>query len=181
MNSPFMDELGAGTRGFTSTLGYNRVVTPLTPFGDAPKGGWPAANDPTNADSTPDYDNWGPDSWWTAQDWLTWHKSLKAKYGLDEANVRFITAWQKQGLFSAPLDARSFDTSFRDYAKANNFFDALYYGLGALVKPIGATTDVISGVSQGISSASDLTKYIIPIAAIALAYMAFTAYAPRRK
>jgi len=43
------------------------------------------------------------------------------------------------------------------------------------------TTDVVSGVSQGISSTASLTKYIIPIAAIALAYMAFTAYAPRRK
>ena len=112
---------------------------------------------------------------------MTWHRSLKAKYGLDEANARFINAWQKQGLFSAPLDARSFDTSFRDYAKANGFFDALYYGLGALVKPIGTTTDVITGVTKGIEGTASLTKYIIPIAAIALAYMAFTAYAPRRK
>jgi hypothetical protein len=180
MNSPFM-EMGAGGRGVTSTLGFRRVVTPLNPFGDAPSGGWPAVNDPTNADSTPDYDNWGPDSWWTAQDWMTWHRSLKARFGLDEANVRFVNAWEKQGVLSSPLDARSFNTAFRDYAKANGFFDALYYGLGALVKPIGAVTDVVSGVSQGISSTASLTKYILPLAAIALAYMAFTAYAPRRK
>ena len=174
-------EMGAGGRGVTSTLGFRRVVTPLNPFGDAPSGGFPPANDPTNADSTPDYDNWGPDSWWTAQDWMTWHRSLKARFGLDEANVRFVNAWEKQGVLSAPLDARSFNTAFRDYAKANGFFDALYYGLGALVKPIGAVTDVVSGVSQGISSTASLTKYILPLAAIALAYMAFTAYAPRRK
>ena len=67
------------------------------------------------------------------------------------------------------------------YAKANGFFDALYYGLGSLAKPIGVTTDVVSGVSAGISSTASLTKYIIPIAAVILAYMAFTAYAPRRK
>ena len=181
MNSPFMDELGAGTRGFTSTLGYNRIVTPLTPFGDAPSGGFPPANNPTNADSTPDYDGWGPDSWWTAQDWVTWHKALKARFGLSEANSRFINAWQKQGAFSTPLDARSFDTSFRDYAKANGFFDGLYYGLGAVAKPIGATTDVVTGVTQGISTFADLSKYLIPIAAVALAYFAFQAYAPRRK
>jgi hypothetical protein len=180
MNSPFM-EMGAGGRGVTSTLGFRRVVTPLNPFGDAPSGGWPAANDPTNADSKPDYDGWGPDSWWTANDWMTWHRSLKARFGLDDANVKFVNAWEKQGALSAPLDARSFNTAFRDYAKANGFFDALYYGLGALVKPIGAVTDVVSGVSAGISSVSTLTKYILPIAAIALAYMAFTAYAPRRK
>ena len=180
MNSPFV-EMGAGGRGATSTLGFNRIRTPLNPFGDAPAGGFPPANNPTNPDATPDYDNWGPDSWWTAQDWLTWHRSLKAKYGLDEANARFINAWQKQGLFSAPLDARSFDTSFRDYAKANGFFDALYYGAGSLVRPIGTVTDVVAGVTEGISSTASLTKYLIPIAAIALAYMAFTAYAPRRK
>ena len=84
MNSPFMD-LCSGSRGFTSTLGYSRIVTPLTPFGDAPSGGWSTANDPSNPEATPDYDGWGPDSWWTAQDWLTWHRSLKSKYGLDKA------------------------------------------------------------------------------------------------
>jgi hypothetical protein len=180
MNSPFM-EMGAGGRGVTSTLGFRRVVTPLNPFGDAPSGGFPPANDPTNADSTPDYDNWGPDSWWTAQDWMTWHRSLKARFGLDEANSRFIIAWEKQGLFSAPLDARSFDVTFQNYAKANGFYDGLYYGLGALVKPIGAVTSVVSGASAGIATIGSLTQYILPLAAIALAYMAFTAYAPRRK
>ncbi len=180
MNSPFMD-LGAGSRGFTSTLGYNRIVTPLTPFGDMPSGGWKPENDPTKPTSTPDYDEWFPDSWWTAQDWVTWHKALKAKYGLDEANARFINAWQKQGVLSAPLDARSFDTSFRDYAKANGFFDGLYYGLGAVAKPIGTATDVVTGVTQGVSSLANLSKYLIPIAGLALAYFAFQAYAPRRK
>jgi hypothetical protein len=179
MNSPFL-EMGAGSRGATSTLGFRRVVTPLTPFGDAPSGGWPAANDPTNADSKPDYDGWGPDSWWTANDWMTWHRSLKARFGLDDANVRFVNAWQQQGALSAPLDARSFDTNFRDYAKANGFFDALYYGLGALAKPIGATTDVITGVTQGVSTVANLAKYVIPVAALAFAYLFFVSKAPKR-
>jgi hypothetical protein len=179
MNSPFL-EMGAGSRGATSTLGFRRVVTPLTPFGDAPSGGWPAANDPTNADSKPDYDGWGPDSWWTANDWMTWHRSLKARYGLDDANVRFVNAWQQQGALSAPLDARSFDTNFRDYAKANGFFDALYYGLGALAKPIGATTDVITGVTQGVSTVANLAKFVIPVAALAFAYLFFVSKAPKR-
>ncbi len=179
MNSPFL-EMGAGSRGATSTLGFRRVVTPLTPFGDAPSGGWPAANDPTNADSKPDYDGWGPDSWWTANDWMTWHRALKARFGLDDANVRFVNAWQQQGALSAPLDARSFDTNFRDYAKSNGFFDALYYGLGALAKPIGATTDVITGVTQGVSTVANLAKYVIPVAALAFAYLFFVSKAPKR-
>ena len=180
MSSPFI-EMGAGGRGATSTLGFNRIRTPLNPFGDAPSGGFPPANDPTNPNSSPDYDGWGPDSWWTAQDWLTWHRSLKARFGLEEANARFINAWQKQGIGASPLDARSFDTSFRDYAKANGFYDGLYYGLGAIAKPLGTGTDVVAGVTEGISTTAALTKDLIPIAAVALAYMAFTAYAPRRK
>lgn len=180
MNSPLI-EMGAGSRGATSTLGFRRVVTPLTPFGDAPAGGWPPVNNPTNPDATPDYDNWGPDTWWTSNDWLTWHGSLKAKYGLDEANRRFINAWQQQGIGASPLDARSFDTRFRDYAKANGFFDALYYGLGSLAKPIGTTTDIVSGVTSGVSTVANLSKYLIPAAALAFAYFYFIANAPRRK
>jgi len=179
MNSPFI--MGAGGRGVTSTLGFRRVVTPLTPFGDAPSGGFAPENDPTKPTSTPDYDGIGWDSWWTAQDWMTWHKSLKARYGLDEANVRFINAWEKQTMGSTPLDARSFNVNFQDYAKANGFYDALYYGLGALLKPIGAVTSVVSGASAGIATIGSLSKYLLPIAGLALAYFAFTAYAPRRK
>jgi hypothetical protein len=111
---------------------------------------------------------------------MTWHRSLKARFGLDDANVRFVNAWQQQGALSAPLDARSFDTNFRDYAKANGFFDALYYGLGALAKPIGATTDVITGVTQGVSTVANLAKYVIPVAALAFAYLFFVSKAPKR-
>ena len=180
MNSPFMG-MGAGSRGVTSTLGFRRVVTPLTPFGDAPSGGFAPENDPTKPTSTPDYDGWFYDSWWTPQDWITWHKSLKAQYGLDEANSRFIIAWEKQGVGASPLDARSFDVTFQNYAKANGFYDGLYYGLGALVKPIGAVTSVVSGASEGVASIGSLSKYLLPIAGLALAYFAFMAYAPRRR
>jgi len=180
MNSPFLD-MGANSRGVTSTLGFRRVVTPLTPFGDAPSGGFKPENDPTNAGSTPDYDDWFWDSWWTPQDWITWHKSLKSQYGLDEANSRFINAWAKQGVGASPIDARSFDVTFQNYAKANGFYDGLYYGLGALVKPIGAVTSAVSGASEGVAAIGSLTKYLLPIAGLALAYFAFMAYAPRRK
>ncbi len=92
--SPFKEVGTAGAgRPADSVLPFNRIRTPMTPFGDMPDGGWPAANDPTRADATPDYDGWGIDSWWTANDWMTWHRTLKARYGLDEANRRFITAW----------------------------------------------------------------------------------------
>jgi len=180
MNSPFIP-MGSASRGFTSTLGYSRVVTPLTPFGDMPKGGFKPQNDPTKPTSTPDYDGWLWDSWWTAQDWITWHRALKAKYGIDEANSRFLAAWQKQSAGAAPLDARSFDSNFREYAKANGFFDGLYWGSGVIAKPLGTATDVVTGVTEGASTFAKLSKYLIPVAGLAFAYFAFQAYAPRRK
>lgn len=164
----------------TSTLGFQRVITPMTPFGDIPDAGWDPSNDPSRPTSTPDYDSWGPDSWWTAQDWLTWHRALKSAYGLDEANRIFVTAWQQQGFGASPLDARSFDTSFRDYARTNGFLDALYYGLGALVRPIGTVTDVTGAVSDGVSTTAALAKWAIPIGALVLGYLWLERATPRR-
>jgi hypothetical protein len=168
------------SRQITSTLGFERVITPLTPFGDAPDGGWPAENDPTRPTSKPDFDSWGFDSWWTAQDWLTWHRALKASYGLDEANRIFVTAWQQQGFLASPLDARSFDTSFREYARANGFLDALYYGLGSLVRPIGTVTDIGTAVTDGISTVASISRWAIPAAALVLGYLWLEKATPKR-
>lgn len=180
MNSPFQDMGAAGRMDVTSTLGFRRIRSPLSPFGDAPSGGWAPENDPTRATSTPDYDDWGPDSWWTGQDWLTWHRALKDAYGLEVANARFIAAWQQQGLGSGALGARSFDSSFRDYARANGFFDGLYWGLGSVTRPIGTTTDVTTGISEGVSTVANLSKWAIPAAAIVLGYLWLREATPRK-
>jgi hypothetical protein len=193
MNSPFVPFREAGYPGpgkpATSTLGFQRIRNPLQPFGDAPDGGWPAANDPTSATATPDYDNWGFDTWWTASDWMTWHMALKRAYGLEEANRRFITAWDKQGLFASPIDARSFDTTFRQYARDNGFFDALFSGIGGLVGRLPSTgTDVVVGatgavsnVGQAVGTIGSMAKYILPVAALAFGYYYFMAYKPSRR
>jgi len=59
--------------------------------------------------------------------------------------------------------------------------DALYYGPGALVKPIGTVSDVVTGVTEGISITAKIAKYAIPVAALAFAYFFFMSKAPRRK
>lgn len=99
---------------------------------------------------------------------------MKATYGLEVANRNFITQWQQQGLGANPLDARSFNTRFRDYAKANGFFDALYYGLGVLAQPIGATvgagTSVINAAESAINTTASISKYVLPVAALFFAW-----------
>lgn len=142
-------------------------------------------NDPTKPDSVPDYDGFGYDSQWTAEDWLTWHRALKVKYGPDEANRRFITAWQGGGFGEdPPLDARSFNSAFRDYARANGFLDALYSGLGALAKPLGTANDVLDGATalgSGVKNSAKTLGFLLP--ALVLGGLAFAAwyYMPKRR
>lgn len=190
MNSPFT-EVGFNGPGkqAESTLGYARIPSPLMPFGDMPDEGWDPSHNPSVATSTPDYDDWGPDSWWTARDWIIWHGALKRAYGLDRANEIFITAWEKQSLFSAPIDARSFDEQFKAYARQNGFFDALFSGIGGLVgrvtsasgDVVAGTTSAVSNVASAVGTVGTIAKYVLPIAALGLAYYYFMAYKPSRK
>lgn len=121
------------------------------------------------ADSIPDYDEWGPDDYWSCADWITWHKAMKSKYGKDEANRRFLSAFHQAGFLASSYDCRSFNSEFRQYSKDNGFYDGLYDGLAVITQPIGVGTDVVnaagqtvSNISQGISNTSKAAKYAIP-------------------
>lgn len=63
------------------------------------------------AESKPDYDDWGPDDYWSLEDWITWHKALVKKYGKSDkfgsqkADTEWLTAWNKQGFGSGPKNA----------------------------------------------------------------------------
>jgi hypothetical protein len=138
-------------------------------------------HDPFDPDASPDYDSWGFDTWWTASEWVTWHKSMKSRYGLDEANRRFIKAWQDQGILSGPIDARSFDTSFREYAKANGFFDGLYWNLGVFTRPIGVSTDLTVGITRGISTVAELSRYTIPVVVLGFLSLYVWSKSPKRR
>lgn len=134
------------------------------------------------ADSVPDLDEWGWDDYWLINDWMLWHQKLKEKFGVNKANQTFVTWWLKQGTGANPLDARSFNTDFRNYAKSNGFFDALYGNLG-LLKVIGAGTDVVSAgtnivsnAAKGAENVTKVLKIVIP-AAIFLALIGGTVYA----
>lgn len=135
------------------------------------------------ADSKPDLDEWGWDDYWTILHWIDWHKKMKAKYGLNEANKTFMYWWDQQTIGASILDARSFNTDFRNYAKKNGFFDALFGGASVL-KVIGAGSDVISGGSEVASSVvqagvnvGKMLKWVVPTLLItALAGLGIYAY-----
>lgn len=122
---------------------------------------FPLEHEPTNPNALPDYDGLGWDSQWSAADWMTWHAALVGKFGIDAANTRFVTAWQGGGFFeSAPLDARTFNSAFREFARKNGILDALYFGLGAIAKPLGAANDALDGVTALGGGVKDAAKTI---------------------
>jgi hypothetical protein len=118
---------------------------------------------------------------WSPADWVLWHKALLRVFGLDGANFRFLSAWNEAGDL-APLSARTFDTNFRAYAKANGFFDGLFSGIGGVIaKPLGVVTDTSnavasagSNIAQGVSNSGSVVKYALPVLVIGL--IAFYAY-----
>lgn len=128
------------------------------------------------ADSVPDLDDWGIDDYWTCSDWTTWHTKMKDKFGKQVANQRFLAAWEQQTFGAHAIDCRSFNTAFRDYARANGFFDALYSGIGVIAQPIGVGTDLvsatgetISSIGKGVSRTAKVTSYILPAVIIIVA------------
>jgi hypothetical protein len=135
------------------------------------------------ADSTPVLDGWGWADYWPINVWQQWHMMLKAKYGLDEANKRFLFYWRQQTLFSNPLDARTFNANFRNYAKENGFFNDLYSTTGGIfAKPINwpgqifaAGDTVITGATGGIVTGGKILKYGIP-AGLVLIFAALAFY-----
>lgn len=74
------------------------------------------------ADSTPEYDIpfWPLDSAWDCHDWMTWHKRLKEKYGQDEANARFLEAWNKQSFWEWNQSFCKYGGEFVDYFAQQN-------------------------------------------------------------
>lgn len=152
-------------------------------------GAWPAENDPSLPTSTPVYDEWGwTSNYWKAADWLRWHKSLKAAYGQDEANWKFITAWDEQTTGANPISARSFNSEFISYAKANGFYEALFSGTGVLARPIAAGAEavrtgsqVVEDVAAAASTVGTASRYLLPIAALVMGYLYLQSVTPRRR
>ena len=129
---------------------------------------WPTQHDPTNPEATPDFDDWGWDDYWEIEDWVTWHGAMKAKYGLTQANSNFLKAWHEQGFGASPYNARTFNTSFRDYAQENGFYEGLFdAATGLILRPAAAIIEeapkAVENVVTGVSNAASATKWIIPV------------------
>jgi len=88
--------------------------------------------------SVPLYDEWGWwGEYWSCADWIEWHRQLKTHYGINQANLIFINAFHEAGFGAASYDCRTFNPAFKNYAKDNGFFDALFDGIpGIILQPV---------------------------------------------
>lgn len=134
------------------------------------------------ADSTPDYDEWGPDTYWSCQDWITWHKALKKKYGADEAKRRFGNAWDKRSAFGHELTCSLSDADFIRYFKSEGFtWDAsgsFIISAANAVKSAGKALENSAKSAENLTqSASNITKYVLYVAVVvAIAAGAYIIY-----
>jgi hypothetical protein len=72
-----------------------------------------------NADSYPDYDEWGPDNYWSLTDWQTFYDKLIQKYGADEGSRRWLDAWWRQSTGASPVNN---ENSIMDWAKSKGLW-----------------------------------------------------------
>lgn len=136
-------------------------------------------HNPNSADATPLYNNnilkfWNWfDTVWACSDWITWHKSLKTKYGKAQADTTFLQSWEDLATGSSAIDCRSFNESFRNYMSSEKLLDSLYSGIGNVARPLGVGTDVVSSVGSSVTSIgktidsiATVLKVAIPIALV---------------
>jgi hypothetical protein len=104
------------------------------------------------ADSEPDFDNWGPDSYWSCHAFLEWYKLMKAKYGKDYARSRFLSAYETAFSFGSYHQSCCQDNNFR------NFFTSEGIDVNTLFCAIiSPTIDTAQTVAEG---TFDIAKFI---------------------
>lgn len=88
-----------------------------------------------NADSYPDYDEWGWDDYWSITDWQTFYDKLIVKYGADEGSRRWLDAWARQSWGANPRNAR---TSIKDWAVSKGLWNnetSVFYSPSEFIPP----------------------------------------------
>src|SRR5436190_1674403 len=78
-------------------------------------------HDPSNADAYPLYNdnvlkvwNWF-DNVWNCNDWIVYHRSVKAKYGKPKADETFLAFWNDLATGSSAIDCRSLNAGNRHW------------------------------------------------------------------
>jgi len=85
-----------------------------------------------NADSYPDYDEWGSDEYWKLPDWQKFYDELLKKYGADEGSRRWLDAWWRQGVGTHPVNN---ENSIKEWAVARGLWKGTTPFMSSMFKP----------------------------------------------
>lgn len=121
-------------------------------------------NEPITADSLPDYDDWGWDTYWSCSDWVEWHRLNKEKYGLEAANYRFKNAYENSPFLDPVKDCDNvlLNYDFVVYFRENG----IYFGLFNDVILSGG--EIIGTTGSSINKGFETLKFIPIIIGIGL-------------
>lgn len=134
----------------------------------------PYIPDDLTADSQPDFDNWGPDSYWSCAAFQQWYVLMEAKYGAAYAKPKFLSAYDTAWTFGSYHQGCCWDSNFRNFFKSKDIdLDTLFC---SLVKPIfdsaGNLVDTVSNTSEGVKNTSSVFKVLLPFAFIGVSIWA---------
>ena len=148
---------------------------------------------PSDPTATPDFDEWGFDSYWNADDWLTWLVALRDEYGRQIAADKFAAAWNgRTGWLESFGDVRAgwlvTNTAFRKelakYELSNgiNLLDSVQNSspgsglLGGAGDVVDAAGGGLTNVAGSVNSTTKTLKYLLPIVLIAITIMALVKF-----
>lgn len=109
--------------------------------------------------STPDYDGWGFDSYWTCDEWKNWHIALVKQYGLARANELWVEAWNKQDTFEHGKNVCKYNTEFVNYLLSKgidirSFVSAIFTNVA----------ETVVNTTEAAADLSDNLDWIVPAA-----------------
>lgn len=115
-------------------------------------------------DSKPDYDSWGPDDYWTCDNWTQWHNELKKHFGKEQADKIWTDAWNLQGGLEHDYNWCKYEGNFNAYVKAEKL-NASWW----LPNILNNLLDGAENTSQAATNVTKVLKWLIPTLVIAAA------------
>lgn len=143
---------------------------------------WPWINDPKNWAAIPVLDGWGWGDYWDCDDWITYHKSYKAVLGQAAANDMFIKQFKLQTSDMSPFNWCKYNSTFANYFSSQgidvgNMISNLVVGTGNVATSVATTATNLGtaaeNLSQGISNTTKVASYILPLALLGIAAIAY--------
>ncbi len=128
--------------------------------------------------SSPDYDDWGWDKYWSCNDWIEWYEALKNQYGRGDAQRRWKSAWfdpQNDTWLWDKSDSCAYDVSFVDYfnregisVTSNLVSEVARDSIKLSTKIRGTVFGTIGKAADGIDDTATIVFKILPWVVVGL-------------